>query len=357
MARYEFPSTAELLEMGTPRPNAVTIYVPATAAEYDVARTAVKSSMDQAIRTLRERGADHAIEESFHAITEWILNDDCWEVLSRSLAIFATPDGAEIYVLPNNLEHQIQVGGYFDLGQMVRAVATPQRAYAVTLSANEWHLWEASGTTEAHEVKVDEGDFADARAHGDDRTQTLEAYAKRVAEKVESVLNKADPTSERPLFLFATDPLEGMFREEFDGQREVVRVPGSPDDLRPDQIDATIRAGLDEINAQRATATVDTLADGISKGLVATDLADIARAAVGGSVDTLVYDFTVDTLGRLDGTTGEVTYSDDGYDLMSRIALIVLQNGGTPVPVRSAEIDSEIWNDVAVARLRYPLAQ
>lgn len=357
MARYEFPSTTELLEMGSPRENAVTIYVPATAAEYDVSRTRVKSSMDQAIRTLRERGDDHAIEESFHAITEWILNDDCWEVLSRSLAIFATPDGAEIYVLPNNLEHQIQVGRYFDLGQMVRAVATPQSAYALTLSANEWHVWEASGTTEAHEVKVDEGDFGNVRAHGDDRTQTLDAYAKKVAEKVDSVLTKADPSGERPLFLFATDPLEGLFREEFPDHREVVRVPGASDDLRPDQVDTAIRAGLDQINAQRATATVDTLADGISKGLVATDLADISRAAVSGAVDTLVYDFTVDTLGRLDGETGEVSYADDGYDLMSRIALVVLQNGGTLVPVRSAEIESEIWNDVAVARLRYPLAQ
>ncbi|GAC57101.1 hypothetical protein GOHSU_16_00570 [Gordonia hirsuta DSM 44140 = NBRC 16056] len=357
MARYEFPTTAELLEMGAPKENAVTIYVPATAAEYDVARTAVKSSMDQAIRTLRERGADHAIQESFHAITEWILEDPCWDVLSRSLAIFATADGAEIFVLPNNLEHQLQVGKYWDLGQIVRSVANPQRAYAVTLSANEWHIWSASGTDEAHELKVDEGDFHDARAHGDERTQTLESYAKRVAAKVESVLIHADPTSERPLFLFATDPLEGMFREAFSGRREVVLVPGSPDDLRPDQVDQAIREGLTTINARRATETVDTIADGISKGLVATDLADIARAAVAGAVDTLVYDFTVDTLGRLDGTNGDLTFSDEGYDLMSRIAMVVLQNGGKVVPVRAAEVDSEIWNDVAVARLRYPLAR
>ncbi|MEZ5209502.1 hypothetical protein [Gordonia sp. (in: high G+C Gram-positive bacteria)] len=355
MARYEFPTTAELLEMGEPRQDAITVYLPATAAEYEVARTTVKSSMDQAIRTLRERGADHAIQESFHAITEWILNDDCWDVLSQSLAIFATADGAEIFVLPNHLEQQLQVGKYWDLGQIVRSVANPQRAYAVTLSANEWHLWAASGTTEAHELKV--ADFGDARAHGDDRTQTLEAYVKRVVAKVESVLTHADPSGERPLFLFATDPLEGMFREYYGGRREVVVVPGNPDELRPDQVDAAIRAGLAEINARRATATVNTIADGLGKGLVATDLADIGRAAVAGAVDTLVYDFTVDTLGRLDGVTGEVVYADDGYDLMSRLAVVVLGSGGTVVPVRSSEISAEIWNDVAVARLRYPLAR
>ncbi|MFZ2511585.1 MAG: hypothetical protein WAW85_10920 [Gordonia sp. (in: high G+C Gram-positive bacteria)] len=357
MARYEFPTTAELLEMGEPKENAVTIYVPATAAEYDVARTAVKSSMDQAIRTLRERGADNAIQESFHAITEWILADDCWDVLSRSLAIFATADGAEIFVLPNNLEPQLQVGKYWDLGQIVRSVAYPQRAYALTLSANEWHIWSASATTEAHELKINEGDFADARAHGDDKTQTLEAYTKRVARKVESVLSHADPSGEIPLFLFATDPLEGMFRENFNGRREVVLVPGNPDTLRPDEVDTAIRAGLTDVNAARASQTVGVIADGVSKGLAATDIADIARGAVGGAVDTLVYDFTVDTLGRLDSVTGEVTFSDEGYDLMSRIAVVVLGNSGKVVPVRSSEVDSEFWNDVVVARLRYPLAR
>ncbi|GAA4754349.1 hypothetical protein [Gordonia alkaliphila] len=356
MARYEFPTTAELLDMGAPKENAVTVYLPATAADYEVARTTLKSSMDGAIRTLREGGADHAIEETFHAITEAILADDCWDVLSRSLAVFATADGAEIFVLPNNLEHQVQVGKYWDLGQIVRSVANPQRAFAVTLSASEWHVWSASGTTEAHELKVDEN-IVDPRAHGDDRTQALEAYAKRVAAKVESMLTNADPSGERPLFLFATDPLEGMFRENFHGRREVVLIPGSPDDLRADQVDAAIRAGLTEINARRSTETVDTIADGTSKGLVALDLGDIARAAVAGAVDTLVYDFTVDTLGRLDNETGEVTYLDDGYDLMSRIAVVVLQNSGRVVPVRAGEVTSEIWNDVAVARLRYPLSR
>ncbi len=357
MARYEFPTTAELLEMGEPRENAVTIYFPATAADVDLGRTTLKSSMDEAIRTLRGRGADHAIEESFQAITQWIQNDDCWQALSRSLAVFATPDGAELFVLPNNLEHQVQVGKYFDLGQIVRSVATPQQAFAVTLSANKWNLWAASGTVEAHELEIDKGDLTQARAHGDDRTQILEAYAKKVAEQVEHDLYQRDGRLDIPLFLFATDPLEGMFREAFVQERTVVLVPGSPDELRPDQIDAAIRAGLDEVNARGVSATVDRVADGSGHGLVATDLVDIARAAVGGNVDTLVYDFTVDTLGRLDSASGEVTYGDDGYDLMSRIAVLVLQNGGAVVPVRASEVDSEIWNDVAVARLRYPLAQ
>ncbi|GED98506.1 baeRF11 domain-containing protein [Gordonia crocea] len=374
MARYEFPTTAELIEMGAPQENAVTVYLPATAAEHEVAKTTVKSSMDEAIRTLRERGANHALETAFRERSAEILADDCWHRLSRSLAIFSTAEKAEIFVVPNNLAHQLQVSKYFDLGQFVRAVAGPQDAYALTVSAHGWNVWHASADEVAHEFEIDAegiGDVAEAtnratvrgraavrRLQGDEGNKVLlESYAKQVAETVGLALNRDDPTGQRPLFLFAADPLQDMVGHVGFGTREVVVVPGSPDELRADQIDEAIRSRLDGINAARASTTVNTIADGVGKGLVATDLVDIARAAVGGSVDTLVYDFTVDVLGRLHNDTGALEYSDDGYDLLSRIAIVVLANGGTVVPVRAADIDAEIWNGTAVARLRHPLSQ
>ena len=93
-----------------------------------------------------------------------------------------------------------------------------------------------------------------------------------------------------------------------------------------------------------------------ARGLVATDVADIARAAVAGAVSTLVYNFTVDILGRLDDTTGEVSYGDDGYDLLSRIAVIVLDKDGEVIAARPEEITADIWNNTAVAALRFPLS-
>ena len=83
----------------------------------------------------------------------------------------------------------------------------------------------------------------------------------------------------------------------------------------------------------------------------------VVESLVSGAVDTLVYDFTVDVLGRLDNETGDLTYVDDGYDLLSRIAVWVLQTGGRVIPVRSSDVISEIWNGTATARLRYPLSQ
>lgn len=374
VARHDYPTTKELLELGAPRQHAVTIYAHATTAQIDLAKTTVKSAMDRALRTLRANGANHPLEAAFHDQVAKVLADEGWQRLSRSVAIFVTPDEYEMFVLPNDLENQMQVGAYFDVGQLVRAVASPQDAYALTLSSDGWNLWRATGADIATEMDVDDegiSDVADAtnratirgrmharRLHGDSGTKLLqEAYAKRVHEAVVKAVDAQDPQSQRPLFVFAADPLLDMYRNIDRGWREMVPVPGNPDELTAAQIDAKIRESLSEINARRANDTVERIGDGLAKGLVATDLVDIARGAVGGNIDTLVYDFTVDVLGRLDNETGDLTYVDDGYDLLSRIAVWVLQTGGRVIPVRSSDVISEIWNGTATARLRYPLSQ
>ena len=110
------------------------------------------------------------------------------------------------------------------------------------------------------------------------------------------------------------------------------------------------------MNAQHTNALVDEIGNGVARGLVATDVADIARAAVAGAVSTLVYNFTVDLLGRLDDMTGEISYGDDGYDLLSRIAVIALDKGGDVIAARPDEITAGIWNGTAIAALRFPLS-
>ena len=373
MARHDYPSTSELLELGTPREHAVTIYAQATAAQIDLAKTTAKSAMDRAVRTLREQGANHGLETALQEQLAKVLADESWRRLSRSVAIFVTPDASEMFVLPNQLENQMQVGNYFDVGQLVRAIATPQDAYALTLSADGWNLWRATGSDIVTEMDVDDegiADVADAtnratirgrmharRLHGDSGTKLLqEQYVKRVHDAVVKAIDAEDPSAVRPLFVLAADTLLDMYRNIDRGVREMIPVHGNPDDLTAQQIDATIREGLSGINARRANKRVEKIGDGVAKGIVATDLVDIARAAVAGNIDTLVYEFTVDVVGRLDNETGDLTYADDGYDLLSRIAVWVLQTGGRVIPVRSGDITSSLWNGTAAARLRYPLA-
>ncbi len=373
MARYELPTIDQLRELGTRHETAITIYTQTSPApdQWEASHLGAKSAFDRAIRTLRDReeGLRHNHEQALREHWEKIRTDEAWNKLSRSMAIFIADDFADLYVLPNELEDQLQVGNYFDLGQIVRAVTTPQSAFALTLSAHGWNLWEATATTRAAELDLQgehATDVADAtnratvrdRGHvrrlvGDEGKKVLlEKYAKRVAEAVKSELYHQDPNTERPLFVFATDPLLDMYANA-DTDHRIVHLPGGPDELRADEIDAVIREHLSTINAETNNALVERIGDGVGRGLVATDLSDISRAAATGAVETLVYDFTIDILGTVDDTTGALQLDDSGYDLLSRIAIAVLDTGGTVVAVRAAEITADIWNQKAIAGLRF----
>jgi len=374
VTRYQLPDIADLIRLGDRHERAITVYAETSPApnERENSLLQVKSAVDRALRTIREGGARHAAEEKLRSRWAEIADSDLWLRLSRSLAVFIADDFHEVYVLPNALETQSQLGDYFDIGELVRAVTTPQQAYALTLSANGWNLWRATATTRAEELPL-VGEYATDVAEATNRATVrdrghvrrlvgdegkkvlLETYAKRVAEAVRSELGHTDASASVPLFLFATDPLLDLYRG-VDRKRQIIAVPGAPDELRPDQIDHAIRESLSTLNAQRTSARVDEIANGVGRGLVATDVADIARAAVAGAVSTLVYNFTVDVLGRLDDTTGEVSYGDDGYDLLSRIAVIVLVKDGEVIAARPEEITADIWNNTAVAALRFPLS-
>ena len=374
MTRYQLPDTSDLNRLGEPHEHAITVYAETSPApdQRENSLLTAKSAVDRALRSIRDQGARHAVEQQLRDRWQEIAESDLWLRLSRSLAIFIADDFHEVFVLPNALQNQSQVGAYFDIGQLVRAVTTPQEAYALTLSANGWNLWRATASTRAEELPMageHPTDVADAtnrttvrdrdhvrRLVGDEGKKVLlETYAKRVYEAVESELGQVDPSSTRPLFLFATDPLLDLYRA-VDHKRQIVAVPGSPDTLRPDQIDGAIRESLPAINAKHTNKLVDDIGDGVSRGLVATDIADIGRAAADGAVSTLVYDFTVDILGRLDDANGSVTYDDDGYDLLSRIAVTVLGKGGEVIAVRPEEMTAGIWNGTAVAGLRFALS-
>ncbi|GAB2655492.1 hypothetical protein GCM10027169_19310 [Gordonia jinhuaensis] len=375
MARYELPTVEDLERLGKPHTHAITIYAETSPApdQRETSFLNAKSAFDTELKRLREtHDMTHGDEQTLRDHWATVADDPVWTRLSRSVAIFIDESGTEVFVLPNALENQSQSGSYFDIGQLVRAVSTGQTAFALTLSSNGWNLWEATPTTRAHELELDgdhPGDAASAtnratirgRQHtqrlvGDEGKKVLlEAYAKRVHEAVDSELGKLDSAAEYPLYLFATDPLADMFRG-LEDKREVIAVPGAPDELRADQIDTAIRDSLDEVNARHNNALVERIGDDVGRGLVAVDLADVARGAVAGAVDTLVYDFNIDILGTLDDTTGEIAYTDDGYDLISRIATVVLDRGGRVIAVRADEISADIWNGTAVASLRFSLS-
>lgn len=162
----------------------------------------------------------------------------------------------------------------------MESVGATATTVATELELSGEHAVDAADATNRATIR-DRGHVR--RLVGDEGKKVLlEQYAKRVAEAVKAELAPRDPHGERPLFLFAADPLLDLYRN-VESTRRVVAVPGAPDELHADRIDAAIRAEMPTLNAERNNAVLDRIADGVSSGLVATDLADISRAATSGA--------------------------------------------------------------------------
>ena len=206
MIRYHLPTVEDLLRLGEPQSNAVTVYLPTSPTPEGRAKavTAGKSAIDESLRKLKASGASPADLEAIREQWDLIAEDPAlWGRLSNSLAIFISTENSEEYVLPNSLERQSQAGEYFDIGQLVRAVSTPQDAFALTLSSNGWNLWRASADARAEELELSDEyplDVADAthrmtargRQHlrrlvgSEGKKLLLERYARTVADAMKS---------------------------------------------------------------------------------------------------------------------------------------------------------------------------
>ena len=365
------PSLEQLLDLARPHETAVTIYASTSPEDRDKSKLVVKAAFDEAIRELRVGGVSRSTEEELRR--RWAQYEDSllWGKLSSSIVLLLADDVDELFVLPNRFEDRVQVGTYFDLSQLVRAATTPQEAFGLTLSQNGWNLWHGTATRRAEEMVLageHPTDVADAtnratvrdrgyvgRLVGDEgRTVLLETYASRVAESVVSELPAGNGSA--PLFVFATSPLLELYLSADRTGRTLVVSEGSPDALGAHDVDTAMRAGLPTVNADVINDRLDRLGDGIAHGTVARDLADIAKAASLGAVETLIYDVTSDVTGEVDLVTGALSYSDDGYHVLSRLALQVLDTGGQVFAVRPEEIRSATWIAPAVAGLRFALA-
>lgn len=346
---HTIPSAADFARLAGQFDPAVSLYLATSpdSADGPRARIAFKSALADAAGQLAD--PDGVVAQG-----ETILADDqLWATLSRSLAVFLTTTSSEVFVLPNRLDDQVAVGANFELGQLWRSVTQQQEALALTLSAGAWQLWHAKPFTRIAPLELT-GDYpADAgkatkrasAGRGDDRLggDPYDLYSKRVADAVSAELSEVDPDDRLTLFVFGEERLMHLFAER-STDRRIVGLAGNPDGVAPDDLDATVRGLLDELNLGDTKAEIAALKDG-DRGVIERDLAAIARMAIKGGVDTFWFDFTEHVPGSLDVVTGALTYGDattgptsgEASDLLGRVAQLVHESGGRVVAVRGSD--------------------
>lgn len=349
-------------------PASVSIYLPTEpASSAQAERIALKNLVGEAVDQLREADRPKrevtALEELFADLAG---DDEFWRFQARTLAIFATPGSLITFRLPNRLVEMVAVADRFHLKPLLRSITFPQVALVLALAQNSVRLLEILPEASPSEVRLTdlpEGVSDAVRiVHVDDRsprgkTQSsmaekghLRAYCRSIDQAIRPMLAGRDV----PLILAATDPLESIYLSvNTYPHLAPTTIHGNPEDTSDGELAARSRAILDELYAAQLDDLHDLFDRRMSEGRAGTDVANTARAATYGMVDTLIVDLDSVIPGSIDDD-GAVEFSetDDAvaYAVVDEIARRVWVNRGTVLAVRRDDVPG--GGDLA-AILRY----
>lgn len=306
------------------------------------------------------------IAQSVEALIE---DDEFWASQANSLAIFVTPESIRTFRLPNRLTSMAEVSDRFHLKPLLRSITFPHNAYVLAIGIGAARLIEVSADLPPHAVSVpgmprDLGQALGKRSHierdgamrsGEATSEhaMLSRYARAIDQSLRPVLAGHD----QPLIIAASEPLASIFRSVSAYPHIPASViAGSPDDVTDHLLAAAARDVLDEVYAGEMRALADLYAERANQGRATADIAQAARAATFGAVDTLIVEMDVVISGTVSDDDGKVTFDAEpdavNYGVIDEIARRVLQSGGRVVSARQADVPG---GGELAAVLRYPV--
>lgn len=372
MLHVDVPTRAEIEQLVAVRAApAVSFYVRTTPLTRDAgaSRIALKNMLKAAMEQLTAAGSGKRslwpIEE---AVNDLIDDDAFWAHQANSLAIFATPQSIKAYRLANHIPDQFHVSDRFHIQPLLRAVTFPNTAFILVLAENAVRLHALDAEGHAVPVRVPElpKDAASAlgkttlndrspsgRIHGSEgQNFRLRQYARIVDQALRHVLAGRD----RPLIIAAADPLAAMFRQACSYPHLVpFEIKGNAEHLTPAELAAGARAILDDVHSAQVAELRRLFEARAAEGRSTADVAQAARAATFGAIDTLLFDMDADVPGTV-GDDGSVSFARQAgpgsYGIIDEIAGRALASGAKVLAVRKADLPTP--HPVA-AILRYPV--
>jgi hypothetical protein len=348
----------------------VSIYVPTSplTQEAQASRIELKNLAGEASRQLEEAGADRrGIEEIREALDELVEDEDFWAEQARSLAVFASPEGARTFRLPSRLPQVVEVADRFYVKPLLRAVSFPQAGFVLALAGGAVRLVEVLPdappfTVNVADLPTDAASAAGKASIADrapvGRLQGSEGQKVRLrqyARKVDRAVRAAIGASELPLILAATEPLESIYRSVNSyPQLAPTGLRGNPDTTSDAELAAEARTVLDQVYADELAAIRKRFDLRFSQERALTDVATVARAATYGAVDTLLVDIDEKMPGFVDDAGAVSLAQDDAesYGVVDEIARRVLLTGGRVLAVRAPDLPGD---GALAAILRHPL--
>jgi hypothetical protein len=317
-------------------------------------RIELKNAVHDVRTALEAAGAGtHDVAALVEPLEDLEHDGEFWRFQARTLAVFATPERHRTFRLPNHLTPITSVADRFHVKPLLRAVTFPQAALVLALAQNSVRLVEITADTPPEELRIPDmpTDAASAvgkssiadrgpvrRLQGSEGQKVrLTQYARQIDHALRPVLNGLD----LPLILAATQPLDAIFRSVCSSPSLVEpAIHTNPETLSDEDLATQARAVLDRVYADQLADLGELFETRTSQGRAATDLADVARAATLGAVQTALIDIDAVVPGVVDEDTGEITIETGppAYGVVDEIARRILTHGGRVLGVRADQI-------------------
>ncbi|MFG1391308.1 baeRF11 domain-containing protein [Xanthobacter agilis] len=373
MLHIDLPTRTQIEKLAAYRgAPAVSIYLRTTpnTQETKADRIELKNLLKTAVAELEAADAAKRsvwpIQEGIEALVE---DDAFWVTQANSLAIFATANGIRTFRLPNKLQNGVEVSDRFHIAPLIRSVTFAHEAYVLAIGVGRTRLVEVSADLPPHHVTVPglPHNFSDAlgrpshlerdtgmrSGEGTSESALLTRYARIVDQALRPVLTG----DERPLIVAAAEPMASVYKaiSSYPHVTEQV-ISGSADDTADHVLADAARKVLDEVYAAEIQRFGALYAAREAQGRATADVAQAARAATFGAVDTLMVNMDASQSGRVGEEDGAVSFDAApdavNYGVVDEIARRTLQAGGRVLSVRHADLPGQ--GDLA-AILRYPI--
>jgi hypothetical protein len=357
----DIPTRAEVERLLLDRsPGSVSIYLPTDpASSGEAERIELKTLAAQASSQLDDAGADAKALRRFEDEIDYVYDDeDFWQYQARTLALFAAPDRLITFRLPNRLLGRVDVSDRFHVRPLLRALTFPHVAFVLALAQRSVRLVEVTPDLAPATVDLDDlpspgsPGIPTRRVKGSERQKArMPQYARQVDRALRSLLNGL----EVPLILAAADPLDSEYRliNTYPNLLEQ-GISGNPDALTDAELAERSRAILDDVYAAQLRELHALYGQRSGEGRALGDVAEIARAASAGAIETLLVDIDADVPGSVDDQSGAVTFdaaaSGEAHDVIDEIGRRAWLSGARVLAVRDSDVPGE---GAAAAILRY----
>lgn len=369
MNNVDIPTVDELLKLSEERgPAAVSIYIPTSPVtqQSQSSKIELRNALAEVERKCREKGLSvqeiTAIAAPIRAIVD---DEEFWRYQSNSLAVFANGSTIRTFRLGVPVETEVVVNDRFRVGQLLQAVTFPQQAYVLALSEKTARLIEL-GTGSPRTVDVDglppdtstlaRTEVADKAAMPRPQGTTggrieQQKYCRLAQDAVLPIVSR----NGSPLVLAAPEPIGPAYQSVNTYAHFAPEViEGNFDEASNEQLAEKAERILEHMRTAELERWRNDFAEFENQGRATTDLAETARAATYGAIESLMIDPCAQVYGKLADEDGSVQFGEPeqggNYSLIDEIAARVLHSSGRVLAVPSSNVPN---GSPVAAILRY----